>query len=121
MATTAAELHPPVGDPVRSARRARRAESRSSAGVATGVVWIIVVAILLAGVVALNVTVLGLNLELDRLGRERANLNADNAALASRLSSAAAGPRLRAVARAHGLVPVEPDDMVYLRLTPRKK
>jgi hypothetical protein len=42
----------------------------------------------LAGVVALNVAVLQLNLKLDRLARERADLKATNAQLAGRLAGA---------------------------------
>lgn len=118
MATSAAELQPRVRERQQPAPRAPRAREREStnAGMATGVLWIAVVAILLAGVVALNVTLLKLNVELDQLGRERADLRAENAALSSRLSTAAAGPRIQALARAQGLVPVEPDEMVYLRL-----
>ena len=43
---------------------------------------------MLAGIVALNVVVLQLNMEFDGLSRERAQLRADNALLRSRLSSA---------------------------------
>lgn len=79
---------------------------------AGGVAWIVLVAVLLAGVVAMNVTVLGLNVELDRLGGERANLRAENALLESRLSSTAA--RNEAFARTRlGLVLVEPE---YVKL-----
>ena len=42
-----------------------------------GVVWIVVLAVLLAGVVAVNVAVLQLNVQLDELGRERIQLRAD--------------------------------------------
>ncbi len=75
--------------------------------------------ILLAGVVALNVTVLRLNVKLDRLNSERAKLRADNAALASQLSSAAASPRIQTLARREGLVPADPSAMTFIRLSPR--
>ena len=42
-----------------------------------GVVWIVVLAVLLAGIVAVNVAVLQLNVRLDELGRERVQLRAD--------------------------------------------
>ena len=42
-----------------------------------GVVWIVVLAVFLAGVVAVNVAVLQLNVRLDGLGRERVQLRAD--------------------------------------------
>ena len=76
--------------PVRSraAPRAVRRERR----VTGGVFWIAAVAVLLAGVVATNVAVLRLNMKLDHLGRERADLRAQTAALSSQLSAAAARP-----------------------------
>jgi hypothetical protein len=73
--------------------------------VASGVVWIAVIAALLAGVVAMNVAVLRLNVQLDGAGRERAQLRADNATLASELSSAQATALTQARARRAGLVP----------------
>jgi cell division protein FtsL len=66
--------------------------------VAGGVFWIGLIAVLLAGVVAMNVAVLRLNMKLDRLGRERAALQAQNAALSSQLSSAAATGRIQQLA-----------------------
>ena len=79
--------------------------------------WIVVLATLLAGVVALNVAVLQLNVRLDKLGRERAQLRADNAALASELSSAAAAPRIQTLAqRRLGLVFAPPDQTMYVEL-----
>jgi cell division protein FtsL len=79
--------------------RARIAKkSHPQRRVAGGVVWIAVVAALLAGVVALNVAVLRLNMQVDRLGRERAGLRAENAALSSQLSQAAATGRIQRLA-----------------------
>jgi cell division protein FtsL len=81
------------------------------------VFWIAIVALLLAGVVALNVAVLRLNMTLDRLGRERANLRAENAALSVELSSAASAPRIQGIAaRRLGLVQATPDQTSYVRL-----
>ena len=64
-----------------------------------GVFWIVVVAVLLAGVVAVNVAVLQLNLRLDELGRERIQLRADTNRLSSQLSSASANARIESEAR----------------------
>jgi cell division protein FtsL len=67
--------------------------------------------------VALNVAVLQLNVRLDKLGRERAQLRADNAALASELSSAAAAPRIQTLAQNRlGLVFAPPDQTTYVEL-----
>ena len=82
-----------------------------------GVLWIAIVAALLAGVVATNVAVLRLNMTLDRLGRDRADLRAENAALASQLSSAAAAPRIQTLAaRRLGLVQAVSDQTTYVKL-----
>jgi cell division protein FtsL len=82
------------------------------------VVWILAVAVLLTGVVALNVAVLRLNMQLDRLGRERTQLRAENATLSSQLSSAAAAPKIQALAhRRLGVSPAPADKVTYLDLT----
>jgi len=97
----------------RSAPRVVRRERR----VTGGVLWIAIVAALLAGVVATNVAVLRLNMTLDRLGRDRANLRAENAALTSQLSSAAAAPRIQSLAaRRLGLVQATSEQTTYVRL-----
>lgn len=75
--------------------------------VAGGVVWIGVIALLLAGVVALNVAVLQLNVRLDELGQERAQLRADNAQLSSEIASRAASGRIVALGGRLGLVRAE--------------
>jgi cell division protein FtsL len=93
--------------------RARR-RPRLLAG---GVLWIVLFAALLAGVVAVNVAVLQLNVELDRTGRERAELKADVARLRSELSSAAATANIERVATEDlGLTPADPETTTYLTL-----
>jgi cell division protein FtsL len=108
-----------VSSVVQTARVARaatraRAKPRVLGG---GVLWIVLFAVLLAGVVAVNVNVLRLNIELDRAGRERAELKADIAGLRSELSSTSATARIERVAEKElGLVQADPDATVYLRL-----
>jgi cell division protein FtsL len=88
--------------------------------VASGVAWIVLIALLLAGVVAMNVAVLRLNLRMDGLGRERAKLRADNAQLSSQVSSAAASNRIQDMAyRTLGLVPAQADQTTYVDLGAR--
>ena len=115
MATWAAEVdraHTPPPRP-RPAPRVVKRERR----VTGGVFWIVVVAALLAGVVALNVAVLRLNMKLDRLGRERADMRAENSALSVQLSSAASTPRIQGLAaRRLGLVQATPDQTSYVKL-----
>jgi cell division protein FtsL len=84
-----------------------------------GVLWIAVIAVLLAGVVALNVAVLRLNMRYDRLGRTKVDLVAQNADLQSRLSSAAATERIQNQARSElGLVTANPNTTRYIKLNP---
>jgi cell division protein FtsL len=85
--------------------------------VAGGVVWIGIIGALLAGVVAMNVAVLRLNMKLDRLGQERADLRAENAALSVQLSSAASAPHIQGLAAKRlGYVQATPDQTSYLTL-----
>jgi cell division protein FtsL len=82
-----------------------------------GVLWILLFAVLLAGVVAVNVAVLGLNLQLDQVERERTELDADIAALRSEISTASTTARIERLATKElGLVQADPDEMVYVRL-----
>jgi cell division protein FtsL len=80
-------------------------------------VWIVVIGALLVGVVFMNVAVLRLNITLDQLGRDRTRLQADNAALASQLSSAQAAARIQAQARTElHVIPALAGDTTFLDL-----
>jgi cell division protein FtsL len=103
-------------------RRRRKARTGSRRRLGGGVAWIVLVGALLAGVVAVNVAVLQLNVELDRLGTERAQAKADNARLRARLSSASSSFRVSSEARAKlGLQQADPLLTEYVRLTPGEK
>lgn len=98
--------------------RARRKESQRLLG--GGVLWIVLFAVLLAGVVAVNVAVLGLNVQLDRIDGERVQLKADIAALRSELSSASATARIERVAKTElGLELADPETTTYVSLPHR--
>jgi cell division protein FtsL len=85
-----------------------------------GVLWIAVLAALLAGVVAVNVAVLQLNVQLDELGRERAQLRADTKRLRAELSAVAANARIDRRARTElGLVEADSSTTGYVELRPR--
>jgi cell division protein FtsL len=97
--------------------RTRPATRRRSWALGGGVLWIVLFAVLLAGVVAVNVTVLRLNLQLDQAGRERTELRGDISRLRSQLSSASATSRIDRLAQKElGLVPAESDETTYVRL-----
>ena len=79
--------------------------------------WIVLFAVLLAGVVAVNVAVLGLNLRLDEVDRERTELDADIAALRSEISTVSATARIERLATKElGLVQADPETTVYVQL-----
>jgi hypothetical protein len=96
----------------------RKAKNRS--GVAGGLAWIIVGSVLLAGIVALNVAVLRLNIRLDHLNNQSQQLQAQNAALGAKVSEAVSSPRIQALAKARGFVPADPVTTGYVDLTPRR-
>jgi cell division protein FtsL len=95
-----------------------RAKAKPSprARVAGGAAWIGLVAVLLAGVVALNVAVLRLNVQFEELGQERARLRAENADLSSQIASKAQAGRIQTIARRVGLQPAGADQWTYLDL-----
>jgi cell division protein FtsB len=85
------------------------ARARPRAVERRGAVWIGVIALLLAGVVALNVAVLRLNVGLDGLDQDRARLRAEKAELFSRLAGELSSTRIEERARDElRLVPVDP-------------
>ena len=107
--------------PATRARPRRRPAARSAPRPRPfgGVVWIVVLAALLAGVVAVNVAVLQLNVRLDELGRERVQLRADTNSLSSQLSSGSANVRIEAQARSKlGLVRADPALTRLVQLPP---
>jgi heme A synthase len=100
---------------VASGFRERRVRTQTRAKgqrrIAGGVVWIVLVAALLGGVVAINVAVLQLNLNLDSANRHRAQLKADIAALQAKLASAK-----RTAGITQGLVQADPATTVTVDL-----
>lgn len=106
--------------PVRSRPKARpKAKARRAprGRVAGGAVWIGLVSALLAGVVALNVAVLRLNVRLEELGSERSRLRAESADLSSQIAARASSGRIQTLARGRlGLEPAATDQWTYLDL-----
>jgi cell division protein FtsL len=106
-------------EPARSTpRRPGRARTATRPRLGRGVVWILVIATLLAGIVALQVAVLQLRMERGRLQSEIVEIEAQNAKLESEISSAASVARVEGAARGPlGLVP--PSKTTYLELPAR--
>ena len=99
-------------------RPRRQAGAVRQRRVASGVVWIGVLAVLLTGIVALNVAVLQLNLRLDDLGQERARLRTENADLRARAAVNAFPDTIRETAKVQGYHAVNPLQTRYLDLEP---
>ena len=97
-------------------RRRAKAKPRRLRG---GVAWIAAFAVVLAGVVALNVAVLRVNMNVSRLDRAQIELQAENAALASNVSSAASAQRIEQAAHKLGYVPAPATDTSYIQLGSR--
>lgn len=104
---------------VRPKARPQARPRRRTRRVTAGVIWISVLALLLAGIVAVNVAVLRANVAVDNLDKQEIQLQAENAALASQVSSANASIRIEQMARKLGLVPASASNTSYLDLGSR--
>jgi len=115
-----------VAEPVRPSRSRRPVAApaprrrASTPRITGGIVWISVFTVLLAGIVAINVAVLRANVHVSNLDKQEQQLQAENAALASQVSSAAASLRIEATAQRLGLVPAPASDTSYLDLAPTR-
>lgn len=116
----AARVETPAVPRPRSRPRTRTApKRRARTRPFGGVVWIVLLAVLLAGVVAINVAVLQLNVRLDELGRERIELQGETKRLSSQLSSASATARIESQAKSKlGLVQADPELTYHVQLPP---
>ena len=104
----------PRGRPAASVRSRRKPTQRRVRG---HIVWMILFALLLFGVVAVNVAVLRAHVAVSQLDDERAKLEARNQELASALSAADSAPRIEAAARRLGLIQASGGNTSYLDLT----
>jgi cell division protein FtsB len=106
----------PARRPAATVRSRRKPTQRRVRG---HIVWMTVFALLLFGVVAVNVAVLRAHVAVSQLDQQRARLEARNQALASELSAVNSAPRIEAAARRLGLVQASAGNTSYLDLTPR--
>jgi cell division protein FtsL len=102
---------------LRPRSRPRRVPTRvAERRLAGGVLWIVLLGVLLVGVVALNVAVLRLNMQLEQLSERRLELEAENAMLTSKVSAAMAPTRTERLARTSlGLEPAADPTYAGLR------
>ncbi|HKD95249.1 MAG TPA: hypothetical protein VKB43_11130 [Gaiellaceae bacterium] len=113
--TTPRRRQAPVKRPAASVRSRRKPTQRRVRG---HIVWMTLFAILLFGVVAVNVAVLRAHVAVSKLQDERAQIASRNQALESALSAANSVPRIEAAARRLHLIQASAGSMSYADLTP---
>jgi hypothetical protein len=104
------------------ARAARPALARPRAGrspVGAGVIWVLLLATLFGGIVALNVGALRNSIAASRIDGEAAALRSQNSDLASQIVAHSGYGRISQLARNLGMVQAQPSRRDYLRLHPR--
>jgi cell division protein FtsL len=99
-----------------AAPKPRTSTRRRTRRVTPGILWISAFALLLAGVVAVNVAVLRANVAVNKLDQQQVQLQNENSALSSQVSSAIASIRIEQAARRFGLVPAPAAETSYLDL-----
>src|SRR5579871_3453080 len=99
-----------------SAKPRTKQRQRPSFRVRASIVWMVLFALLLVGVVAVNVAVLRANVSVNNLDKQITQLQQTNAQMASQYSTLTAPPRIEAAARRAGLVPAAGTDTTYLDL-----
>jgi cell division protein FtsL len=114
----------PKARPRRTAPAAAKPKARQSKGrsfrVRGSLVWMLVFALLLAGVVAVNVAVLRANVSVNNLDKQIAQRQQKIATLKSKYARATAAPRVAAAASHSGLVLAPSADTSLLDMLPRK-
>jgi hypothetical protein len=84
------------------------------------VLWVLVIATLLGGMVAVNVAALRNSIEAGRLSGQVASLRAENQSLQSHVAEQSGIGRISSLARRLGMVPSNPSKSDFLRLHPGK-
>ena len=100
--------------PARTVRSHRRPAQRR---VRAHIVWMILFALLLSGVVAVNVAVLRAHVAIAKLDQQRQQAQARNQALASELSARNSAPRIERWARRNGYIQASAGNTSYLDVT----
>jgi len=102
-----------VGPPKAVAAPRRRAQPRRLRG---GILWIALFALLLTGIVAVNVAVLRAHVAVNQLDKQQLQLQQENSTLAAQVSSAGASQRIEQIAYRFGLRPALGADTTYIDL-----
>lgn len=87
-------------------------------GIARGRKWIVLVAVLLLGIVALNVSLLSVNADISQMALQSQRLVEDNARLRSKLAKLSSPERIINSAKARGFVAPEAISIKYISQYP---
>jgi cell division protein FtsL len=99
--------------PRRASTRATLARPRAGRSpVGAGVLWVLVIAALLGGMVAVNVAALRNSIEAGRLSGQVASLRAENQSLQSHVAEMSGIGRISSLARQLGMVPTQPTEVI---------
>lgn len=109
----------PQARPAKRTREAPLARPRRRSPVFPGVAWVLLIAALFGGIVALNVGALRSSIDASRLDAEGAALRTQNADLAARVAALSGYGRISKMARELGMVQARPTrkDFITLRLS----
>lgn len=99
-------------------RRARESGRRTRSRLSPAFLWIIVLAILFAGIVALNVGALRGTIAASKLEAETAAIKQQNADLASQVAGMSGYFRIASEAKRLGMVPSSPGRKAFIQFTP---
>jgi cell division protein FtsL len=97
----------------RAVPRRRVRPRRMTAG---GAVWVVVLAALLGGIVALNVAALRASIDVNRLQAHAEQLQNDNRLLRNQVTSLSSPASIGAAAQKLGMVPADPNTTRYVQL-----
>jgi hypothetical protein len=98
-----------------------RRGARSGRSLTGGMLWVLTLAGLFGGIVALNVATLRANLEINRLQDAQQQVQAQNDLLASRVALLSGPARIDVLAARMGMVQATPSAGDFLRLTPLRR
>jgi cell division protein FtsL len=97
----------------RAVPRRRVRPRRMTAG---GAVWVVVLAALLGGIVALNVAALRDSIEVNRLQAHAEQLQNDNRLLRNQVTNLSSPASIGAAAQKLGMIPADPNTTRYVKL-----
>jgi hypothetical protein len=110
---------PRTAAPPAARRRPRPVERRRSSVVSGAVLWVVLLASLFGGIVALNVAALRGTIDANRLEAQVAQVRTENSALAAEVAEKSGFWRVAFLADRLGMVPAKPSRGSYIPFRPK--